>query len=136
MDVNEEFMLTMGEDSNKPVRVRDLKSRTSQGAITGAAWAVINTLNSLTKLENATDTEKIVKEILPDLVDANVSALKFLAHANAQVNNLRRQNLKSLINSKYHGLYKDSTTIPSSFLFEDNLSREAESYGPGRQSES
>ena len=129
VDVNEEFMLTMGEDSNKPVRVRDLKLRTSQGAITGAAWAVTNTLNSLTKLENATDSDKIVKEILPDLVDANVSALKFLAHANAQVNNFRRQNLKSLINSKYHGLCKDSTTIPSSFLFGDNLSERLRAMG-------
>ena len=36
-------------------------------------------------------TEKIVKEILPDVMDANVSALKFLSHANAQVNNVRRR---------------------------------------------
>ena len=47
--------------------------------------------------------------------------LKFFSHANAQVNNVIRQNLKSLIKAKYHGLCKDSITIPTSVLFGDNL---------------
>ena len=61
-----------------------------------------------------------MKESLPDVVDAYDLALKFLPQANAQVNIVKRQNLKSLIKANYHALRKDSTTIPSSSLFGDN----------------
>jgi len=119
VDVNEEFL--MGTEDNRPVRQRDMKLRASQGAIAGATWATVATINSLAELEAKSDSKVDFTKFLPTIVESSVAVIKFLAHANMHINNYRRQNLKSIINPKYHALCKDSPTLPSPFLFGDEL---------------
>ncbi len=115
VDVNEELVPTL----KKFTRSRDMRLRSVQGAIAAATNVQVKNLDQLAKLESASEQETAT--YLTRIVRGSVSAIKLLSHANMVVNNSRRELLKAVINGKYHGLCKASTTLDSNKLFGNNL---------------
>ena len=104
-----------------------MKLRSAQGAICAAANVQVKNLDQLTKLENASKQDTVVH--LTWIVRGCVNSVKLLSHANMVISNSRRELLKTVINSKYHGLCKPSATLDSSKLFGDNLAERLKCLG-------
>ena len=115
-DVNEEIIQAM---DSKVVRSKDMRLRSAQGAISSTAVAITNILESLTKMESA--PTPTIRTHLTDMVQASVGGLKLLSHANMNLNNQHRNNFKTVMSPKYHGLCKDIPNLPSAHLFGDQL---------------
>jgi hypothetical protein len=109
VDLNEEILGTL----ERPSKTKDMKLRAVQG---GIARSVV----PMTKIvQNAMDPEKTVNK--QKVVDMAVDAVTMLAHANALINQIRRDTIKPKLISKFQPLCNRPPKGNSQFLFGDEL---------------
>lgn len=116
VDVNEQMLLSM----TVPDRKKDIRMRSVQGCIVGAATVAAKALDTLMGLDTAS-VDTGIKHSLQHLVTLTMDGLKFLSHANCTANNVRKSNLTSALAPDYKHLGKEGPTLDSPNLFGDAL---------------
>ena len=111
VDMNTEIISTI----NKTARSRDIKLRSAQGALAKAVTPLTQIMDWLLK-GGSRDKQQL-------MVDAAVDTLKFISHANTQINQSRRELLKPSLAPKYHGLCREgAVTENTPYLLGSDIS--------------
>ena len=121
---------SIAESLQGPAKRRDVRLRTVQSGLAAAATTVVKSLDLITNLQEE-DIQDGVKQAMTHLVSVQMDGLKFLAYANANVNNIRKDSLKSGLQARYQSLAKDGPTVDSPFLFGGNLADKVKTVNEG-----
>ena len=109
VNVNEEVVHSIP----KSAKSRDMQLRSVQGIVAKTAVPLVESLARLINVDEELDRQK--------LVDSTVDGITLLAHANQQLNQMRRDMLRPTVHPKYQPLCYKAEGDSSKLLFGEKL---------------
>ena len=127
VDIDEQLT----ENLSFGVKKRDIRLRSSQGALAAAAGCTVKVMDNILGLQ--TPEDQGLKQALTHLVTLTMDSLKLMAFANMTLNNIRRDNLRPHLQEKFKSIAKDSPTLDSQFLFGGQLNEKVKAVNEGQK---